>query len=189
MAGTSNLNLFFLGQGSEWFWVMVQSIVVIITLLFIYRQIKLSRYANMLQTILKFREMWGTKEMMLFRQATCRNYKTQTRAIGKAEGEVLGFFEDMGMLVEKGVISKEFVWEGYSYYIEPYWSMMEKKIKEFREREKDTSWFEHFENLRDAMRKFSKKKGAPLGPLEKKDMQRFIKGELERIKEFKIENA
>lgn len=176
-----SMSLFFWGQGSEWFWVMVQSIIVIFTLWFIYRQIKLSRYANMLQTILKFREIWDSKEMMDLRQATCKNYKNKTRGIGKAEGRVLGFFEEMGILVGKGVISREFAWEGYSYYIEPYWAMMEKKIREFREQENDESWFEHFEKLRDAMEKYSKKKKARSGLLKEKDIERFIIGELERI--------
>lgn len=175
------ISLFFLGQGSEWFWVMVESIIVIVSLWFIYRQVKLSRYANMLQTILKFREMWSSQEMMRCRQSTCENYQRRTEAIGKVEEEVSGFFEEIGLLVEKHVIPKEFVWECYSYYIEPYWTMMKKNIKKFRQQTHDESWLEHFERLRETMRKFSKKRNVPSRDLTAAKIEQFIKGELERI--------
>jgi len=177
-----SVSLFFWGQGSEWFWVMIQSLVVIGSLLFIYHQVRLSRHSNMLQTILKFREMWSSKEMIHYRQATCKRYKKQSRAIGRAEEEVLGFFEDLGLLVENGVIPEEFVWEGYSYYIEHYWIMMKNNIMKFRQEKKDESWFERFERLAETMQKFSKKRKIPSSDITKTDIERFIKGELERIK-------
>ncbi len=176
---TASTGLFIFGQGSEWFWIMVQSIVVVVTLLFIYRQVRLSRYGNMLDTMLKFRTFWRSDTMMKDRKITCQNYQNQSTSIGKAEGEVLGFFEEIGLLVRKGVISVEFVWECYSYYIERYWAMMKENIREYRKFTKDETWFEHFQKLKERMQIFSEKRNASSRPVEKEEIQKFIKGECE----------
>lgn len=59
--------------------------------------------------------------------------------------------------------------------------MMKKNIKKFRQQTHDESWLEHFERLRETMRKFSKKRNVPSRDLTAAEIEQFIKGELERI--------
>ena len=168
-----------IGQGSQWFWSMAQSMIVLGSLIFIYRQIKIQRYSNMLQMLNNMRENWNSERMMPFRKTTCTNYQKGTKKIGMAEGEVLGFFEEMGFMLKKGVVDKDFIWETYSYFIEHYWSMLESNIKEFRLSTRDNSWFKNFESLRDSVRKYSEKKRCPSSDKTEEEIERFICGELE----------
>ena len=169
------------GQGSQWFWVMLQSIVVIVTVVLIHRQVRLGRLENMLQTIHTFRDAWGSEKMATCRRITCANYLAGVDSIGKAEEEVLTLFEEIGFFVKTGVIHERYVWEFYSYYIEPYWIMLEDNIRKFRIQEEDKTWFEHFQTLRNRMRQLSKKRDV-FRSLTKEDVEKFIRGERERLK-------
>ena len=161
------------------FWLMVQSLVILITLFYVQRQVRVNRYGNMLQTLNNMRENWNNKQMMGFRRTTCENYLEGTKKIEMAEGEVLGFFEEMGLLLQKKVVSQEFIWETYSYYIEHYWSMLKDNIQEFRLSTQDKSWYDHFEYLRDSVRRYSERKNCPSIDKTKEEIKRFISSELE----------
>jgi ferric iron reductase protein FhuF len=66
----------------------------------------------------------------------------------------------MGLLLRKGALDKEIIWNSYSYYIEHYWSMIESNIKEFRVSSKDNTYFENFAKLREEMGSYSTRKKA-----------------------------
>ena len=149
------------GAGSEWFWTMIQSLAIIISLIFIYRQVRIQRDSNMLQMLSKMRESWDGPQMIKYRHTACENRLKSSRKIDAAESQVLGFFEEMGLFLRKGVLEEEFVWITYSYFIEHYWSMLEPNIKEFRLSSKDKSWFEEMETLRLSMRKYGWQKNIP----------------------------
>jgi hypothetical protein len=63
------------------------------------------------------------------------------------EGEVLAFFEDVGVYVRKGVIPIDLVWEHYCYYIEHYWHMFQGPIYAYRELTGNRNWFSNLEDL------------------------------------------
>jgi len=165
-------------------WSMIQSLAIIGSLIFIFQQVRLHRNANMIQLLSNIRKEWNARRMMDCRRAACKNYQAETRTkkIGMPESEVLGFFEQMGLLLRKRVVSSEFVWETYSYYIEHYWSMLESNIAEFRRSTKDDSWYECFEYLRNSMRNYSKKKGCPSTDKAEEEVEQFIRGELEGLR-------
>lgn len=51
------------GQNSVWFWTMFQAVVVAITLYLIYRQVRIGRYSNMLDTLARLDEKWRSEVM------------------------------------------------------------------------------------------------------------------------------
>ncbi|RLA83226.1 MAG: hypothetical protein DRG40_07030, partial [Deltaproteobacteria bacterium] len=110
------------GPSSQWFWIMVQSLIILATACFIYYQVRLQRYSNMLQTLNEMRSFWNNEKMMNFRLKVCETYLTGAKSIGAAEAEVLGFFEEIGLLLKKHVLQKDVVWNTYSYFIEYYWT-------------------------------------------------------------------
>jgi hypothetical protein len=166
------------GEHSEWFWVMMQTIVILVSLIFIYRQVRLQRYSNLLQMLIKMRETWDSPQMIRHRQTTCQNHRTGSKKIDAAEGQVLGFFEEMGLLLRKGVLEEEFVWGTHSYFIEHYWSMLQNNIKEYRLATEDSSWFEELETLRKRMGKFAKKKKVSGLDKTEAEIAAFILGEM-----------
>ena len=166
------------GERSQSFWLMVQSLAIILSLFIIYRQIKLLRYSNMLQTLNDMRENWNSEQMVKFRKITCENHLKGNKKIGKAEGEILGFFEQLGLLLKKGVINEEFIWESYSYLIENYWSMLESNINELRQSTQDKSWYDHFEFLRESVKKYAKGRKLVSKDKTEEDINRFISSEI-----------
>lgn len=167
------------GDNSKPFWSIVQTLAIVSSLFLIYRQIRLYRSASMIQTLDSRREDWDSERMIGYRRTTCRGYQEGTRRIKMAEGEVLGFFEEMGLLLRKGVVSQEFVWETYSYYIEHYWPMLEANIREYRNSTGDDTWFENFQHLADSMQEYSKKRKCPTRAKTEEEISNFISGELE----------
>lgn len=169
-----------LGKHSSWFWQMSEVVVLTITLVFIYYQVRLSRFTGMFETLTNMRNHWNSRAMMDFRRRTCENHLRNSKRILMPEGEVLGFFEDMGLLLRKGALDKEIIWNSYSYYIEHYWSILDPNIKEFRASSKDNTWYENFAELREQMRNYSIKKKAPSQDKSEAEIRKFIETELER---------
>ena len=169
-----------LGQQSTWFWSMVQSIAIIVSLVFIYRQVSAQRYANMLSIFMNLRMRWNSTVMLEYRRQTCVNHQSNMKSIGAAEGEVLSFFEELGYMVSRRAVEVDFVWESYSYFIEHYWSMLWPNIRAYRLTTSDHSWYVQFQTLRETMTKYGKVKGATSSSDKgEQEIALFIKGELE----------
>jgi len=169
----------FFGEKSQWFWSMAQFAAVVISLIFIYRQIKVHRQRNMLQAMASFDQKWGSNDFLAYRIATCERYDLGILKISRTEGEVLGFFEDLGIYLRRKVFDEKLVWDKYSYYVEHYWLMYEKHISEYRARENDSSWYDQFEYLNDEMKRHATKMKIKYEARTKEDIKLFIKGEKE----------
>ena len=164
----------FIGECSTWFWTMVQALAVIITLIFIYKQVRAQRYGNMLTYSHILREYWESPRMVQSRKETCKNSKTGNRAIGSEEGNVLSFFEEIGLLVEKEAVSIEYAWEAYSYFIEYYWMILKPNIEKFRRDTNDDQWYCKFEILVGSMEKYAERKGIRFGNKFDHEVDEFI---------------
>ena len=159
-------------------WAMAQFLAVAISLAFIYRQIKLHRYSNMLNMISAIDTRWNSAEFLKHRQDICKRYNAGNLPIKREEGEVLGFFEDLGIFLKKGVFEVDVIWDKYSYYIEHYWAMYEPHIKEFRTSHNDNTWYEKFGYLHQQMAKQSKRHKINSNAKTQAQITSFIGGEL-----------
>jgi hypothetical protein len=54
----------FLGPGSEWFWAMVQALIIGFTLVFIFQQLHAMKLANALGEMRKLTERWESMSMV-----------------------------------------------------------------------------------------------------------------------------
>jgi hypothetical protein len=164
-------------EGASWFWTMAQFFAIGLSLWFIYGQIRLQRLANMLQTLGSLDNRWNSKEMVEARKRACGNYSQDQLRINREQGDILAFFEDVGIYLQRGVFDTESVWDKYSYYVEHYWAMYQPYIAQFREESKDNTWYEKFEMLKNRTERFSKKKGLNVVAKTHEDLKRFIKVE------------
>lgn len=160
------------------FWAMASFFAVAISLSLIYRQIRLQRQANLLHTLGEMDKRWNSNEMLEARRQACSNYLSDRLRINSEQGQILGFFEDIGVYLERKIFDKEAVWDKYSYYIEHYWAMYQPHINEFRAETKDNTWFEKFQTLHEAMEGFSMKKDVSVTPKSQEKIQKFIRGEM-----------
>ncbi|CAG0986044.1 hypothetical protein MTYP_02020 [Methylophilaceae bacterium] len=166
------------GPDSQWFWAMASFFAVAISLSLIYRQISLQRQANLLHTLGEMDKRWNSKEMVQARKQACNSYLADKLRINADQGDVLGFFEDVGVYLERKVFDSEAVWDKYSYYIEHYWAMYQPHINEFRAETKDNTWYEKFQVLHKEMQAYGSKKGVVINPKSQEEIRRFIRGEI-----------
>jgi hypothetical protein len=172
-----------IGLESEWFWAMASFLAIAISLGLIYRQISLQRQANLLHVLGEMDKRWNSKEMLKARRQACEYFLSNELKINSAQGDVLGFFEDIGVYLERKVFDTEAVWDKYSYYIDYYWAMYQSHIKEFRTETNDNTWYEKFQRLHEKIERFSQKKGVSVSQKSKEDIEKFIRGELPGIAE------
>lgn len=95
-----------------------------------------------------------------------------------SKGWYWGFFEDVGVYLERKVFDNEAVWDKYSYYIEHYRAMYQLHINEYRAETKDNTWFEKFAVLHKSTDDFSSKKGVSTIPKSQEEIKKFIRGEV-----------
>lgn len=174
------------GQQSGWFWTMIQSLAVIVSLILIYRQVRAQRVANSLVALEKLAERWNSNRLCDARSAVVSAYPSTSKKIEHHEEILLTFIEELGGHSKKGVLDIDAVWHFYSYYVEHYWPILLEKVLEIRTENQDESYFDQAEWLYDKCCKFSRKRGSC--PIKTEaQLATFIKGELNYV-EYRIAN-
>lgn len=149
-----------LGQESSWFWTMVQAIIVGITLLFIYSQVRIQRYTNMLTTLNSLIERWNSEIITKARIITCQQYLANQKKVEDINiVRVLNFFEELGLYYKKKVFDTDVLWSMFALQVENYWSVLSPMIHEYRAEEKDKTYYEDFEYMKNEFEKYSRKRG------------------------------
>ncbi len=164
-------------ERASWFWSMAQFFAIVTSLVLIYRQVRVQRQSNLLQTLVSLDNRWNSQEMLASRKKACENYLLDQLRIMREQSDVIGFFEDVGVYLEREVFDTESIWDKYSYYIEHYWAMYQPHIMEFRAESKDPTWYEKFEALKNKMEKFSSKRGLKVVGKTQEELKKFIGGE------------
>jgi len=67
------------GSTSEWFWTMAQFLAVVLSLWFIYRQVKLQRLGNMVASLANLKARWHSPEIAKFRHTFVENTRRLTK--------------------------------------------------------------------------------------------------------------
>lgn len=96
------------------------------------------------------------------------------------EDRLLDFFETLAMYTSQGRIDKDTVYQSYSYWVERYFPALQSEIKKTRQQERDSTFYEGFEDLYKDMMANDKKDGLPVP--DQKEVQRFLKEEAELLK-------
>ncbi|MBM4294094.1 MAG: ribosomal-protein-alanine N-acetyltransferase [Deltaproteobacteria bacterium] len=169
---------------SETFWTAIGSIGTIITLYYIYRQIANARNVTSYEFLRKEDDRFKSEEMECYRinlsmilLLTPDNYKN----IDENAPCVLSYFEDLGLMLKKGLASDYFIWTFNCYYVIHYWKATEKFIEWLRKEDNDPTWYSEFEYLYYKMlkyeKKMTKKKLIDIVP-NKEKVEKFLKEEL-----------
>lgn len=168
------------GKDSEWFWTMTQAMIVLVSLVAIYRQIQLQRSSNALQLLVELRQEWYSKKMVRYRKGVCDQYPVDIgKEMTNAETEVANFFENLGLFHKKRTIPTDLIWELYSVHIENIWPMLKERINRLRTTEGDPTILSNFQDLLKAMQEYSKDKGAPSKDKNEDDIGRYVSASYE----------
>jgi hypothetical protein len=167
-----------LGKGSEWFWILLQFVVITITLFLIYGELRISSAAHMLGSLTSLNERWTSPGVVTQRRKICEAHCNNENVLTLGHQIVFTFFEELGLYVHNRWVPKDVIWDTYSYYIENYWDMCSREVEDRRRESNDDSIFEHFERLANTMRALNKKRKIPHTKRTEEQLRKFAEGEM-----------
>jgi hypothetical protein len=165
--------------GSEVFWIAIGSIGAISTLAFIYLQIRTSKTIASAELLLKLEDQFYSATMRKHRKKLMTVLKKDPRDYHNINEEILDFFEDIGFLTKKKVLSVELVWSTYCYWILRYYLLLQEYIGWLRKRDDDTTYYRDFEHLyRENLKMEENRRGRKI-EITPQQLQGFIDEELQ----------
>ena len=138
----------FIGPGSEWLWTAVSGIVLAVTFLAIYRQLRLQASAGALDQIAGFTREWDSEGMARSRLAVLLALRdgADPRNLRAATFEIGNYWERVGYLVRAGHIDRNVVFETLPN-AKSWWIWLAPAVRAIRLDEGWPRLYEHFEWL------------------------------------------
>jgi hypothetical protein len=102
----------FIGPGSEWFWTALSGIVLAVTFLAIYRQLRLQSSAGAIEQAAALTRDWNSELLHRSRLAVLQALRDETHSadIEQAAIEVGNYWERVAWLVRSGHIHRRIVY-------------------------------------------------------------------------------
>lgn len=153
----------FIGPGSEWFWTAISGVVLAVTFIAIYRQLRLTRDGEAVRMLDNFYAEWNSERMLRYRIDTAR-WITGGRAMATApRGSLNGignFWEKLGTLGRRGHLDTYLLWDGFGADCVVAWFDLEQFVRAARDEIRDPRILEHFEWLARRMDELDRRSGA-----------------------------
>jgi hypothetical protein len=135
----------------EWFWAMMQFVGVTASLIYLSRQVHIARMSTMLATMDAMTAKLKCDLMQDARRELCDDFvksnNVKPATMTDSAHLVASWLNEVGVLVEQGVLDADLVWSRYSIYAENYWLLLQDGIIHYRQSVRDKSWFKSMENL------------------------------------------
>ncbi|HET7182759.1 MAG TPA: hypothetical protein VFI15_11045 [Candidatus Limnocylindrales bacterium] len=149
------------GPGSEWFWIMLQTVVVAVTLVGIYFQFRLQRAANAFDQLGRIDQQWDSEQMLRARLDVLRSVAAGEQSPEGALTLVGNFWETVASLVRQGHVNARSVSETYGGAAAMWWSAIAGATRSLRKDRLDPTIFANFEWLAKRFSADGVKAGAP----------------------------
>jgi hypothetical protein len=140
----------FIGPGSEWFWSMLQFVIVAVTLVAIYRQVRLQASAAAIDQMAALERDWNSELLTRGRLAVLmalRDGQNPFKTVPAAVADIANFWERVGYLVRRGHVEDRLVDEYLGNSALNFWADLAPTVKSMREHNRDQGIYEHFEWL------------------------------------------
>jgi hypothetical protein len=158
----------FIGPGSEWFWTAISGLVLVVTFVAIYRQLRLMRSAGALEQLDSFERELASERMVRFELDVLVALRDGVDPLNLPSAAVAGvwrFWEKTGALARHGHLDPELLWEGSGTNVRTWWLVVGPYARRWRSDHKQPSFLVNFEWLADAMGELDRRGGSaePLG--------------------------
>jgi hypothetical protein len=155
----------FIGPGSEWFWTALSGLVLAVTFLAIYRQLRLQRsQAAIDQLELRLRE--NTSERLIRARLeinlALRDGVDRADLPEAAADAIANYWEKVGSLVRSGHIDAKGVWDFGGNQCRFWWELLTPYIRRMRVEEEDSRLYEYFEGLARTMAEMDRQNGVTM---------------------------
>jgi len=181
LINVDGLTLF--GPGSEWFWSMLQLIVVAISLIGLYRQLRLQSSAGAIEQATALASDWNSELLHRSRLATLlllRDGVDQGVSSSQAAIEIGNYWERVGWLVRSGHIDRRIVYAYVGNSVRLWWKLLAPNAQELRNVQRDPQVFEHFEWLANAIETMDQQTGVMINYDDKAYVAQLIESGVER---------
>jgi len=125
----------FIGPGSEWFWTAVSGLILVVTFIAIYRQLRIARNANSYDQLVAFQqEVWSERMVRaeLDLLVALRD-GTDPAAVPPGVGDILGgFWQQTGALARSGHLDANLLRSGALGGVTYWWSALAPWIRRTR---------------------------------------------------------
>jgi hypothetical protein len=103
----------FIGPCSEWFWTAVSGIVLAVTFLAIYRQLRLQASASAIEQLGSYEREWKSERSTRYKleiELALRDGAEPADAASGAAHAIAGFWENIASLTRAGHIDPKLLW-------------------------------------------------------------------------------
>jgi hypothetical protein len=143
-----------IGPGSEWFWTMLQFVVVAGTLFGLYRQVRLQSNKDAIEQLGAFDREWRDElynHVRLEILVALRGGVDPARIPEGLAVEIGSFWEKIGALVRAGHIDPELLWSGSGGDCAVWWTALAPLTRRLRAEAEGPTYLENFEWLAGIM--------------------------------------
>jgi hypothetical protein len=151
------------GPGSEWFWAAISGLVLAVTFVAIYRQLRLARNTEASRMIDGFYAEWNAERMLRYRLAIIRWLVAGSPPASMPRGSMNGianFWEKLAALGRRGHLDTTLLWDSFGNDCVVAWYDLAPWATLSRDEQDDPRVFEHFEWLADRMIELDRRSGA-----------------------------
>jgi hypothetical protein len=138
----------FIGPGSEWFWTAVSGLVLAVTFIAIYRQLRLQRGAEAIRSMTEIGREWDEERLVRARLEVLLALKAgEDVAELSGTSHIADFWERVGYLARVRHIDRMLVAYGIGEAAIVWWIHLKPSIVAVRERFGEPKYYEDFEWL------------------------------------------
>ncbi len=168
----------FWGNNSLWFWTFMQFVTVTVTLMLIYRQVRVQTASHIVQALTAIYNRWNSEPMLRARQKVCQQWLAQKRDFDGVAEYVAEFMEELGIYLRTRAEPAREMWEAQSWYVEHYYWMFKPGIEGVRQRYKDQNLYPQFEMLLERMNELNRKHLSPAFQRGEQELNAFAESEI-----------
>jgi hypothetical protein len=155
-------NLVLIGPGSEWFWSAASAVAVVVTLLALYRQLRLQRIAAALAQLTSLTEEWRSERIDRAYLTLLLAIERDTAPADMPEAPlfVIGdFFDKIALQVRTGTTDVRLIHETISGPMQIMWARMRPTVMTWRQRTFNREMYLYVEELAATMARMDKRRG------------------------------
>ena len=139
-----------IGPGSEWFWTALSGLVLGVTFIAIYRQLRLQRDAAAIEQVNGLLTEWSSERMARAKLTVLLALDAGTDPLDLPDRAVshVGFFlQRVGYLAQGGHMDRRLVYEHLGNQIQYWWALVRPRVLAEREASHDPGLWQGFEWL------------------------------------------
>ena len=156
--------LAFIGPGSEWFWTAVSGLILVVTFLAIYRQLRIARSINSYAQLIAFQnEVWSERMVRVdLDLLVALRDGGDPRDVPPGVGDIIGgFWQQTGALARSGHLDPRLLRRGALGGVTFWWSALAAWTQKVRAERSSPGFLEDFEWLAGTVAEWDRREGFP----------------------------